>query len=137
MVKCPGRIVVRRSTRNFGTADHRNFAAAPSQFAQALASHRPPVSSLPSEFRLGSPGEPALVGATLYEPQAVLLRGSTRSLTLKAGEPLEVTSNQGCNALHPNRVRAHPSIASKETTVSKQPVGEISDEIAEPALFET
>ncbi len=126
LVKRPGRIAVRRSARNSRATDHRNSTAVPAQFAQALASARSPVSSPPSNSRLGSSGESALVGVTLYKPQAVSLRRSTRSLALNAGEPLEIRSNQGCNALQSNRVCDHPSIASIETAVSQQPVGEIS-----------
>ncbi len=70
MVKCPGRIVVKRGARYFGRADHRNSTAAPSQFAQALAPPLPSVLSLRSNSRLGIPGEPALVGATSYKLQA-------------------------------------------------------------------
>ena len=141
MVKRPGRIAVRRSARNSRTTGYRNSTAVPAQLAQALASPRPPVSSPPSNSRPGSSGEPAVVGATPYKPPAVSLRGSTRSLALKAGEPLEISSNQGCNALQPTRVLARSGIAPKEaptaTTASKQPNGEVSDEMAVPALFET
>ncbi len=126
MVKLPGRIVVKRGARNLGTADHRNSTAAPSQFAQALAPPLPSVLSLRSNSRLGFPGEPVLVGATPYKLQAASTRGSKGSLALKAGEPRDISANQGCNALGPSLVRSHPTVTPTETAASKRPNGEIS-----------